>query len=169
MEENDHLIEIVIEIMLRNAPAFHVKIEGSPSEKWFILREAHLAPCFSHTTADIMVNFDVNRNITMFFPEHMRIDFSWEPCVCSRFLSDNVPMPGWRQVCPRLTKHLTAALFENIAVLLQFVQNPILCGIHGCDERVAYEKWLADSEYELPGDKNKMFNMRRSTENGEFQ
>jgi hypothetical protein len=68
------------------------------------------------------------------------------------FLSKHTYIRSWRQVCPYLTKEVLETNIENIAVLLQFIQNPILCGIYGCDQRVAYEKMMADFEYEFPED-----------------
>lgn len=153
MKEDD-LVESVIGRIIKNAPAYNLKIEGNPSTKWFMLRDAHLAPFFSSATCNILVRFEVDLRITILFPEHIRINFEIEPSMCSLFLTKNEYMPGWKQVCPYLIKDVHETNFESIAALLQFVQNPALCGIHGCDIRVADEKLMADFEYELPFDDN---------------
>ena len=145
-------IESIIGRIIRNAPEFHVQIESNPSEKWFVLHNAHLAPCYSSATCDIMVRFKPDNRMSIFVPKHIGLNLMIEPCMCPLFLSKNLFMHGWRQVCPNLTEGISGLFFENIAVLLQFIQNPTLCGIHGCDERVAYEKLVADFEYELLSD-----------------
>jgi hypothetical protein len=155
--EEDNLIEFVIGNIIKNAPGYNLKIEGNPSAKWFILRDAHLASYFSSATCEILVRFEVDRRMVILFPEHISTDYKNEPRVCSLFLGKEEYMPGWRQVCPYLIKDIYEACFENIAVFLQFVQNPILCGIHNCDQQVAYEKLWAENEYEWPGDKKEDF------------
>ena len=87
--------------------------------------------------------------MTILIPDHIKLNFRIESCMCPLFLGKNV-FEGWQQVCPYLTEQVVEACLENIAVLLQFVQNPILCGIHGCDRYVAYETLLADFDYESP-------------------
>ena len=41
-------------------------------------------------------------------------------------------------------------LVQNVAILLQFVQNPMLCGLEGCDGQIAGQKMLGDLGYECP-------------------
>jgi len=127
-------------------------VVGRIIQKWFILRNAHLAPYFSTDSCDITFKFDEDQRIAIFFPEHIGTDSSAEPCVCSLFFEENTAMPGWRQVCPHLTERVYDVCFEYIPVLIQFVQNPILCGLHGCDQQVTFGKLWADFGYELPGD-----------------
>ena len=147
-----NLIGFVIGCIIRNAPAYHLKIDGDPLQKWFILRDAHLAHYFSTDSCDIMFKFEADRRVAIFFPEHIGIDFSAEPCVCSLFFEENTTMPGWRQVCPHLTEMVYDVCFEYIPVLIQFVQNPVLCGIHGCDWRVCYFKQMSELCWEIPVD-----------------
>jgi hypothetical protein len=80
--------------------------------------------------------------MNIYFPYYIGIDSSIEPNACSLFLSDATR--DWRRVCPRITDHVFDACFVNVPILLKFVQNPMLCGIHGCDEQVAYEKMRGD-------------------------
>ena len=147
-----NLIEFVTGLIIRNAPAYNLKIDGDPAQRYFILRDAHLSPYFSTDRCDILFKFEKDQRLAIFFPEHITINFETCPQVCSLFLEKNTHMQGWRQVCPRLTEMVYDVCFEYIPVLMQFVQNPALCGIHGCDWRVAYEKLMADFEYELPSD-----------------
>jgi len=156
MKENeDDLIAFIIECIIRNAPNYHLLIEGNPSEKWFILHNAHLAPYFSSDSCDIMVRFGKDRRMAIYFPYYIEIDSSKEPFACSLFLADATR--NWSRVCPRLTDYVFDVRFENIPMLLQFVQNPLLCGIHGCDEQVAYEKLQGDLGYERTGGKEEDF------------
>lgn len=178
MEYEEDMVEDAIRRIIRHAPGYHVKIEGNPSEKWFVLRDAHLASVFSHSTADIMVRFEPDRRMTIFFPDYIKRNVDIEPCVCRLFLDKKLSIQGWQQVCPYLTEQVVEACLENITVLLQFIQNPILCGIHGCDQRVAYEKLLAEFAYELPRDEieedfeyedDTEKHDKEDTENGYFQ
>jgi len=163
MEYEEDMVEDAIRRIIRNAPWHHVKIEGNPSEKWFVLRDAHLAPCFSISTGDILVRCEPDQQMTILIPDHIRLNFRIESCMCPLFLGKNV-FEGWQQVCPYLTEQVVEACLENIAVLLQFVQNPILCGIHGCDRRVAYETLLADFESEFPGNEKENFKYENDIE-----
>ncbi|MFC1781203.1 hypothetical protein ACFLZ8_02965 [Planctomycetota bacterium] len=138
----DNLLVSTIERIIRNAPNYHLLIEGNPSEKWFIVRNVHLATYFSSDSCDIMVRFGKDRHMNIYFPYYIGIDSSIEPNICSLFLAD--AKGDWRCVCPRITDYVFDACFVNVPILLQFVQNPMLCGIQGCDEQVAYEKMKAD-------------------------
>ena len=101
-----------------------------------------------------MVKFETNNKIVILVPESIKINFGAKPYICPLFLSKHTYIKSWWQVCPCLTEQVLEPNIENIAMLLQFVKNPILCGIHGCDQRVAYEKLWADFDYELPDDQN---------------
>ena len=58
MEYEEDMVENAIRRIIRNAPWHHVKIEGNPSERWFVLRDAHLARVFRilHVTSWLDVN-----------------------------------------------------------------------------------------------------------------
>ena len=90
--------------------------------------------------------------VAVIVPESVRLNFRSGTNLCLLFLTEHTYMKNWRRVCPYLTEQVIGPNIENIGVLLQFIQNPGLCGIHGCDHRVAYEKLWADLEYEWPGD-----------------
>ena len=152
MEYDNEKIRNFINRILKNASAYNLDIEGDLWGKWFIIRDANLASFFSEHTTKIMVKFETDNKIVILFPESVTIDFSVKPYICPLFLSKHTYIKNWRQVCPCLTEQVLKPNIENIAVLLQFIQNPILCGIHGCDWQVAYEKLWADFEYEWPGD-----------------
>ena len=55
-------------------------------------------------------------------------------------------------------------LMQNVAVLLQFVQNPMLCGLEGCDGRIAYQKLSGDLGYECPEGEEEDFESYPDTE-----
>jgi hypothetical protein len=147
-EYKDNLIVSTIERIIRSAQWYHLIIEGNPSEKWFILRNAHLAPYFTCDSCDIMVRIEPDDRIAIFFPDYVGIDTSKESCVCQFFLYRDA-IQGWRRVCTGLTIYSLGPLDQNIAVLLQFVQNPMLCGLQGCDAQIFYIKMLRDLEGEL--------------------
>ena len=148
-EYEDDLTVSTIECIIRNSPRYDLTIEGNTSEKWFILRNVRLAPCFSSNSCDIMVRIEPDDRIAIFFPDFVGIDSSKEPCVCSFFLFGHSSQ-GWRQVCTSLTMYSLGPLMQNVAVLLQFVQNPMLCGLEGCDGKIACEKLLGDLEDDWP-------------------
>jgi len=133
----------------KNASRYHLTIEGNSTEKCFILRNVRLAPYFTCDSCDIMVRIESDDRIAIFFPNYVGIDSSKEPCVCQFFLYGDASQ-SWRQVCTSLTMYSLGPLVQNVAVLLQFVQNPMLCGLEGCDGRIAYEKLLGDLGYECP-------------------
>jgi hypothetical protein len=155
--EEYRLIEFVIGIIIQNAPAYHLKIDGDPSKKYFILRDAHLAPYFSTNSCDILFKFGTDGRLAIFFPEHITISFEVCPHVCPLFFEEDTCVQGWQRVCPHLTEMVHDIRFEYIPVLMQFVQNPALCGIDGCDWRVCYLKQMGDFCWELPWENKEKF------------
>jgi hypothetical protein len=163
MNKNDD-IAFFISRIIANAADFHVRIEGDPNNKWFVLKDAPLAPLFSTTKCDIMVKVDTAGKVAVLVPEHIKINFHIEPCICPLFLTEHTYIQGWRRVCPCLTERSLEPNFENIEVILQFVQNPILCGIHGCDLRVCYFKQMGDLCWELPWETKEDFDYEDDVE-----
>lgn len=152
MKYDEEQIRAFIKRIMRNCPAYNLNIEGDSWGKWLIIRNICLASLFSERIVEIMVKFETDNKIVFLVPESVKINFSVKPYICPLFLSKHTYIKNWRQVCPCLTEQVLERNIENIAVLLQFVQNPILCGIYGCDQQVAYEKLWADFEYEWPVD-----------------
>jgi hypothetical protein len=63
-----------------------------------------------------------------------------------------------------LTEMVHDVRFEYIPVLMQFVQNPVLCGIDGCDCKVCYFKQMSDLCWELPWETTEDFDYEDDVE-----
>ena len=141
---NDDEIRICIEKIIRNAPDFNLDIEVDSYGKWFLIHNMPLSSAFSESCTEIIVKFENNNNAVVLVPASLKINHKAVCNICPLVLTEHVYLPTWRQVCPFLVSRTLETCLENIAVILEFVTNPTLCGMQGCDQRSSYERALAD-------------------------
>lgn len=144
--KDEQILEWTIQNIINNANWYNLKIEGDPSCNRFIIRDAHLSSDFSIAKADIMFDFDNQGNLKILFPEQVHIKHESVHSICPCFLRESPDTIGWQKVCPHIAELSYGFLYVGIPVVLRFVQNPLLCGIQGCDSRMAYNKFLMNKE-----------------------
>lgn len=161
------LLKYAIESLIDNASLYNLKIDGVPSQNWFVIRDVRLAPVFSSNKCDIMFTYGVDGRVKILFPEHIQMNFEAYPSVCPCFLGSTQDVKGWQEVCPYIAQLSHGFLYVGIPAVLQFITNPILCGIQGCDARYSYEKLWADFDYEWPSDEKEDFKYEIDTDDKE--